>query len=140
MALALALAGGAGWVHAQDPQAKGSVSGVVLSADGKPMVGFAVRLERTDPVGAGDGAAGGKRKRTAGWDNGAIGLQGGREKGVKIVGRAVTDQNGKFHIQNVEPGGAILVGGSKSQGWIYYPIEIMPGQETKLEPIKLAKQ
>ena len=41
MALALALAGGAGWVHAQDPQAKGSVSGVVLSADGKPMVGFA---------------------------------------------------------------------------------------------------
>ena len=133
------MAGGAGWLRAQDPKQKGSISGVVQSADGKPMVGLNVRLERTDPHGVGDGATG-KRKRSAGWDNGASGLQGGSEKGVKIVGRATTDQNGKFHIQNVEPGGAILVGGSKNVGWIYMPVEIMPGQETKLEPIKLHKQ
>ena len=133
LALALALAGGAGWLYAQDAKQKGSVSGTILSVDGKPMVGLAVRLERTEPMGAGDGAT--KRKRAAGWDNSATNLQGG----VKIVGKGTTDQQGKFHIQNVDPGGAILVGGSKSQGWIYYPVEIKPGQETKLEPIKLAK-
>src|SRR5687768_11339110 len=87
LALALALAGGAGWLHAQNAQ-KGSVSGTVLSVDGKPMVGLALRLERTEPIGAGDGG-GSKRKRAAGWDNGAEGLQG-----VKIVGRATTDQQG----------------------------------------------
>jgi hypothetical protein len=139
IAVALALGGGAGWLRAQAAQGKGSVSGVVLTADGKPMVGLALRLERTEPHGAGDGA-GSKRKRAAGWDNGATGLQGGKEKGVKIVGRGTTDQNGKFHIQNVDPGGAILVGGSKNQGWIYYPCEIKAGEETKLEPIKMAKQ
>ena len=139
LALALTLIGGGDSLYAQDAQQKGSLSGTVLSHDGKPMVGFNVRLERTEPHGVGEGAT--KRKnRAAGWDNGAVGLQGGKEKGVKIVGKATTDQQGKFVIQNIDPGAAILVGGSKNVGWIYYPVEIQSGQETKLGEIKLAKE
>jgi hypothetical protein len=135
----LSLAAGA-YTYAQDSQQKGSVSGTIVAADGKPLVGLAVRLERTDPAGMGD--AGGKRgKKAAGWDNGASQLQGqGKEKGVKVVGRATTDQQGKFLIQNIDPGAAILVGGNKNQGWLYAPVEIQSGQETKLGELKLVKQ
>src|SRR5688572_12750628 len=92
LAIALTFASGDARLFAQDTQAKGSVSGVVLSADGKPMVGFNVRLERTDPAGMDDSGGSKRGKRAAGWDNGANKLQGGKEKGVRIVGKGTTDQ------------------------------------------------
>jgi hypothetical protein len=115
---------------------KGSLSGQVLGEDGKPLVGLALRLERTDPAGAGGG---GKQGRFAGFDSGARGLQSPTEKGVTIVGRTTTDKDGNFIFKNVSAGAAILVGGSKNQGWIYYPVVIEADKEVKLGQITLAK-
>lgn len=114
-------------MHAQAP-GKGSLSGRVLTSDGKPAANFAVRLEQSIPIGA--------APRTSGFTADANGLQGGR---IKVIARANTNQNGEFQFQNVTEGTFILVGGNNNMGWIYYPCEIEPNKETKLGDITLAK-
>jgi hypothetical protein len=133
LALVLVVLAGAGWAL----QEKGSVSGQVLNADGKPLVGLNLRLERTDPA-THEGPGG---RSVIGGQSGASELQspGGQQKGIKIVGRATTDREGKFLIKDITPGMATLVGGGRNIGWIYYEVEIIAGQEQKLGEIKLIK-
>ena len=125
----------AGPVAASMMADKGSVSGRVLMSDGKPAA-ISLRLEQTVPMGVDKG----DRKPRASWiDSGATTLQGERQGNVKIVARVTTDKEGKFTIPNLEQGAYTLVGGSKSLGWIYYPVEVEAGKETKLGDITLTK-
>jgi len=129
------LAWAAGSAVAASMVEKGSLSGRVLMSDGKPAA-IALRLEQTVPMGVDKG----DRKPRASWiDSGATGLQGERQGNVKIVARVTTDKEGKFTIPNLEQGAYTLVGGSKAIGWIYYPVEVEAGKETKLGDITLTK-
>jgi hypothetical protein len=127
------------WLHAQAPQGKGSVSGTILTEDGKPAASLSVQLKRTIPIALPDAPGGRRKGRTSGWDSGATGLQGDKQGGEKTIGRATTDANGKFKIENIDSGAANLVAGSKSMGWLYYPVVIEPNKNVDIGEIKLAK-
>lgn len=115
---------------------KGSISGRVLMSDGKPAQ-LTLRLEQTVPMGMDKGD---RKPRSTGPDTGATQLQGGERQGnVKVIARVTTDKEGKFTIPNLEQGAYTLVGGSRSLGWIYYPVEVEAGKETKLGDITLTK-
>ena len=114
---------------------KGSISGRVLMSDGKPAQ-IPLRLEQTVPMGMDKG----DRKPRASWiGSGATELQGEKQGNVKIIARVTPDKDGKFAIPNLEQGAYTLVGGNKSVGWIYYPVDVEAGKETKLGDITLTK-
>ena len=128
------------WLHAQEPQGKGSVSGTIQTDDGKPAASLNVQLKRTVPIAMPDAPGGRRKGRTSGWDSGASGLQSGdKQGGEKTIGRATTDANGKFKIDNIEAGAANLVAGSKALGWLYYPVVIEANKNVDIGEIKLAK-
>lgn len=105
--------------HAADD--KGSLSGTVTDEAGKAVVGLSLRLEQDIPMEA---------------QRGKKGKQGG---GTKIVGRAVSDQQGNFALPALDPGTYRLVAGSQNVGWIYMEVTVTAGKETKLGNLKLTK-
>jgi hypothetical protein len=119
-------------------EGKGSVSGTVTAEDGKPLVGLALRLEQDIPMGMGPAGGRGKGKSSSG-DSGASELQGKPNPRIKIFGRTVTDQSGRFSFTNIDEGVYRLVAGSKSQGWIFQDVEVKANEDTKLEGLKLVK-
>lgn len=138
--LALALCGlvATQWVSAAPPQ-KGSMSGRVLHADGKPASGIMLRVEKFDPRGAGGGGGGGgsgERGEFAPPDSGARGLN---MMGSKVIAQTTTDQNGDFNFKTIEAGGFMLIGGNKKLGWVYQSVTVEPNKETKLGEITLTK-
>jgi hypothetical protein len=112
-------------IHAQ-PRGKGSVSGRILDPNGQPMPRFQLRLEQEMPIDA--------APRSTVGTSGATGLQR-----IRIIARTATDQNGVFSFQNIDEGGYTLVGGSRQIGWVFFPFQIQPNEETKLGDIQLAR-
>ena len=120
-------------------EGKGSLSGTVLGADGKPAVGLALRLEFDTPAEAGTpGGVRSKGKISIG-DSGARELQGKPNPRTKIIGRATADQSGHFLFSNIDEGTYRLVAGTRSQGMIYQDVEIKANEETKMGELKLIK-
>lgn len=92
---------------------KGSLSGTVRDNAGSAVAGLAIRLVQQDGQ--------------------------GQNRKVKIVGRATTDGQGRFRIEQVAPGRYRIEAGSKSVGWIFQELEIEAGKELKLDDLQLAR-
>lgn len=116
---------------------KGNITGNVLTVDGKPAVGFVVKLVRDVPMSMGRPGRGGKGKSSGG-DSGAVGLQGGAG-GTKTIAQTTTDAQGRFTLNNVEVGTYRLEGGSKGGGWLYYDVSVEANKTVEMKDMKLVK-
>jgi hypothetical protein len=93
----------------------GTISGSVLTHDNQPAAEFPFRLVEEQPIGLGSGP-----------------------RGNKLTIKFTTDKDGKFEVTDIKPSLYKIIGGNKDTGWVYYDIEILPGQHEKLE-LKLVK-
>lgn len=98
---------------------KGIVTGRVM-LDGKPVPGLHLRLVQDLPMDRTPGKSGG----------------GG---GTKVIGRAITDADGRFTFNDIEPGTYRVEGGSRSVGWIYVDVKVEPGKTADLGDQVLSK-
>jgi hypothetical protein len=114
---------------------RGNISGNVLMLDGKPAVGFSVKLVKDVPLTMGRPGRG-KGKSSAS-DSGAVGLQ--NNPGTKTVAQTTTDAQGRFTFNNVEVGQYRLEGGNRSMGWLYYDVSVEANKTTEMKDMKLVK-
>jgi hypothetical protein len=113
---------------------KGNITGTIQTTDGKPAVGLVVKLVKDLPR---DIRRPGSKGKSSGFDSGASGLQA--QARTKIVSQATCDAQGKFTMQNVEPGGYRLEAGNRNMGWIYYDVEVEADKTVELNDLKLTK-
>ena len=106
---------------------KGTITGTVQTADGKPAVGLNLKLVQDMPIDM--RRPGSKGKST----------QGGPKDRTKTFAQATTDQNGKFTMQNVPEGTYRLEAGNKNMGWIYQDVTVKANETVTLNDLKLVK-
>ena len=116
---------------------KGTLTGTVQTADGKPAVGLTLKLVQDIPFDMRRPGSG-KKRGTGLDDTGATRLQGGKER-IKMVAQATTDASGKFTMQNIPEGTYRLEAGNKNVGWIYQDVTIEANKTIELNDLKLAK-
>jgi hypothetical protein len=97
---------------------KGWISGVVTDPDGKPVVGLEIRAEKNEPKTMGGGGGGPPSQKT--W-------------------KAVTDENGKFTLKELDVKDYMLVAGSNEVGWIYQDVNVEAAKVTDVGTLKLTK-
>src|SRR5262245_10303887 len=91
--------------------AKGSLAVTVTNEDGTPAADVSLRLIREVPIGMGSGGGGGEQ----------------------LIKSVVTDKDGKFEIKDLKPQAYRLIGGNDGIGWIYSDLEVLPGEQAKLD-------
>lgn len=104
---------------------KGGISGNVLTLDGKPAVGFLVKLVKDVPMitnPGGKGAAG-----------------SGGSGGPRIIAQVTTDPSGRFTLKDVEPGTYRLEGGNGNSGWLYEDVTVDAAKTVEKKDCKLFK-
>lgn len=134
-ALGICFIAGASQGLAADPKAQGtgSVTGLVLDASDKPMVGFAVKLYSSEPIDADRSGSRRKKNSTLGASEGANMLA------EKLAATAITDATGRFTFSNVKVGAYLLKGGGKNTGFIYMDANVEANKTNDLGTIKLTK-
>ncbi|HEY7089247.1 MAG TPA: carboxypeptidase-like regulatory domain-containing protein [Tepidisphaeraceae bacterium] len=132
-AMLMLFAGHSSVTYAADAKGVGKISGGVIDSSGKPVVGLAMKIFRSNPRSFGNGQGSGKKKSTVG-QPAATELQTGSP-----IATVMTDAQGKFVFNSVPEGIYLLVAGSQSVGWIYQDVNVKANEEAKVGDLKLAK-
>jgi hypothetical protein len=106
-------------IGASEPSEElGGVTGTIHDLDGKPLQGFTVKTQKFNP----------------GWRSWRR-----EKKNPELIATAITDADGRFAVQGIQPDGYTLVGGNNTIGWLYQEIDVKAGKTLDVGVIRLVR-
>lgn len=127
------------------PVAVGTISGTILTADGKPAANAMVRLINPPARASGQGNVEPKTADPSGQAKGNKAAKGDKAgklaKKAPAVAETTTDAEGRFSLSNIPVGDYVLVAGIKGQGRGMQKITVSASENASVEiQMKAPKQ